>query len=139
MDIDSIATVPADAAASRPPARAAGPDLEALLRWLAPHLPALRPPCTLERIDGGQSNPTWILRGAGAGAWVLRAKPAPAASLPASAHAIEREAHVLRALEQTAVPVPRVRVVQVQQYGRGQEWQADAVAFGSQADCLGRC
>jgi aminoglycoside phosphotransferase (APT) family kinase protein len=42
---------------------------------------------------------------------VLRTKPAPAATLPPSAHAIEREARVLRALEGTAVPVPRVRAL----------------------------
>lgn len=92
-------------------ARASAPNVDALLRWLAPHLPQLRGPCVLEPIDGGQSNPTWILRGTGAPALVLRTKPAPAAALPSSAHAIEREARVLRALQGSAVPVPRLRAL----------------------------
>lgn len=63
-----------------------------------------------ERMPGGQSNPSWQLR-AGAQAWVLRAKPAPAAQLLPSAHAIEREYRVLRALQGTGVPVPRVHAL----------------------------
>jgi aminoglycoside phosphotransferase (APT) family kinase protein len=55
---------------------------------------------------GGQSNPTFHLRGAG-GEWVLRKKP-PGKLLP-SAHAVEREHRVLHALEGSGVPVPRVR------------------------------
>lgn len=103
----------ADRAAAALPSspRTAAPDVDALRRWLAPQLPQLRGPCMLERIDGGQSNPTWILRGSGDGAWVLRTKPAPVAALPPSAHAIEREARVLSALRDTAVPVPRLRAL----------------------------
>jgi aminoglycoside phosphotransferase (APT) family kinase protein len=63
-----------------------------------------------ERMAGGQSNPSWQLR-AGAQAWVLRAKPAPAAQLLPSAHAIEREYRVLNALQGTGVPVPRVHAL----------------------------
>ena len=63
-----------------------------------------------ERMPGGQSNPSWCLR-AGAQAWVLRAKPAPAAQLLPSAHAIEREYRVLQALQGTGVPVPRVHAL----------------------------
>ncbi|MFM7024990.1 MAG: phosphotransferase family protein [Limnohabitans sp.] len=63
-----------------------------------------------QRLSGGQSNPSWMLRG-GNGTWVLRAKPAPASQLLPSAHAIEREYRLLRALQGTGVPVPRVHAL----------------------------
>jgi len=63
---------------------------------------------TLRRVEGGQSNPTWIVE-AGARRYVLRSKPA-GALLP-SAHAIEREYRAMQALAGTAVPVPRVRAL----------------------------
>lgn len=65
----------------------------------------------LERLTGGQSNPTWLIRAGqapDAPAWVLRAKPGPAATLLPSAHAIEREYQVMQALAGTPVPVPRM-------------------------------
>lgn len=62
----------------------------------------------LRRIEGGQSNPTWIVD-AGARRYVLRSKPA-GVLLP-SAHAIEREFRVMQGLAGTAVPVPRVRAL----------------------------
>ncbi|MCB1446318.1 MAG: phosphotransferase family protein [Rhizobiaceae bacterium] len=58
----------------------------------------------LERIGGGQSNPTYFLD-RGAGRYVLRKKPA-GPILP-GAHAIEREFRVLSALAGTDVPVPK--------------------------------
>ena len=60
------------------------------------------------RVEGGQSNPTFILE-AGAQRYVLRRKP-PGVLLP-SAHAVEREFRVLRALEGSAVAVPRARAL----------------------------
>ena len=63
----------------------------------------------LRRIEGGQSNPTWIVDVDGRSRWVLRAKPT-GVLLP-SAHAIEREFRVMQALEGTPVPVPRARVL----------------------------
>ena len=63
-----------------------------------------------ERMPGGQSNPSWRLQGAGH-TWVLRAKPAPASQLLPSAHAIEREYRLLRALQGSGVPVPRVHAL----------------------------
>lgn len=92
---------------SAQPAPAAGPNLAALAQWLAPHLGALPAGLTVERISGGQSNPSWTLH-SGDRAWVLRAKPGPAASLLPSAHAIEREFRVLQALRGSGVPVPPV-------------------------------
>ncbi|WP_082358883.1 phosphotransferase family protein [Bosea sp. AAP35] len=62
---------------------------------------------TLERISGGQSNPTFFLSYAEAGTrLVLRKKP-PGPLLP-SAHAVDREYRILKALAGSAVPVPPV-------------------------------
>jgi len=56
-------------------------------------------------LSGGQSNPTYLVA---AGSWhgVLRTRPA--GQLVASAHAIDREYEVMRALQDSAVPVPRM-------------------------------
>jgi aminoglycoside phosphotransferase (APT) family kinase protein len=81
-----------------------GLDVPALAQWLAKRLPGEGAP-GLQRIGGGQSNPTWFLEW-GAARLVLRKKP-EGPILP-GAHAIEREFRVLRALEPTDVPVPRV-------------------------------
>ncbi|MBK5926254.1 phosphotransferase family protein [Rhodobaculum claviforme] len=80
------------------------PDAPALGRWLTAHLPGPDGPPGLTRIGGGQSNPTWFVDW-GAHRLVLRKKPG-GPILP-GAHAMEREYRVLRALESTAVPVPR--------------------------------
>jgi len=86
------------------------PDPGVLARWLSERRPggpqggprggALR----LERVGGGQSNPTWFLDW-GDRRLVLRKKPS-GPILP-GAHAVEREFRVLRALAATDVPVPR--------------------------------
>ena len=57
----------------------------------------------VEQFSGGQSNPTYLLT-AGEVRYVLRRKP-PGHLLP-SAHAVDREFRVIRALESTPVPVP---------------------------------
>lgn len=61
----------------------------------------------LERISGGQSNPTFFVSYPEAGTrLVLRKKP-PGPLLP-SAHAVDREFRILNALAGSAVPVPPV-------------------------------
>ncbi|VXC94886.1 Aminoglycoside phosphotransferase (APT) family kinase protein [Bosea sp. 127] len=61
----------------------------------------------IERISGGQSNPTFFVSYPDAGTrLVLRKKP-PGPLLP-SAHAVEREYRILKALAGSAVPVPPV-------------------------------
>jgi len=55
--------------------------------------------------EGGQSNPTYRLQ-AGGEFFVLRKKP-PGKLLP-SAHLVEREYRVMKALEDTDVPVPKM-------------------------------
>src|SRR3981189_42702 len=74
--------------------------------WLREHVEGFRGPLgTAERFAGGQSNPTYRLTAA-SGNYVLRRKP-PGPLLP-SAHAVDREFRVMRALADTPVPVPRV-------------------------------
>ncbi len=79
--------------------------LDAYLRAALPDRAA--GPMTLERISGGQSNPTFFLSYPDAGTrLVLRKKP-PGPLLP-SAHAVDREYRILKALAGSAVPVPPV-------------------------------
>ena len=89
-------------------ASASGTDqlpLDRLEGWLNQHVPGFRGPVAASRFAGGQSNPTYRLD-SGAGSYVLRRKP-PGPLLP-SAHAVDREFRVMRALAGTQVPVPRV-------------------------------
>lgn len=79
--------------------------LDRLAAWLTGRLEGFRGPLAAERFSGGQSNPTYRLT-AGSGDYVLRRKP-PGPLLP-SAHAVDREFRVMRALAATPVPVPRV-------------------------------
>ncbi|MGF6774609.1 aminoglycoside phosphotransferase (APT) family kinase protein [Paraburkholderia sp. GAS199] len=79
-------------------------DTEALAAWLGRHVEGFSGPLTLEQFAGGQSNPTFKLT-TPSRAYVMRAKPGPAAKLLPSAHAIEREYRVMRALADSEVPV----------------------------------
>lgn len=80
-------------------------DLAALNVWLANKLPG-ESGLEVTQISGGQSNPTYRLN-FGSQRFVLRIKP-PGPLLP-GAHAVEREFRVMKALNATDVPVPRVR------------------------------
>ena len=73
--------------------------------WLAEHIPGFAGPLAVQPLRGGQSNPTFSLT-TPAARYVLRRKP-PGPLLP-SAHAVEREYRVMRALAGSAVPVPAV-------------------------------
>lgn len=84
---------------------AEGPVPPVLDRWLAAHVPGFAGPARLQRLTGGQSNPTWAIESAGP-RLVLRRRPL-GPTLP-SAHAVDREFRVLAALAGTEVPVPRV-------------------------------
>ncbi|SMG00477.1 phosphotransferase [Burkholderia singularis] len=79
-------------------------DVNALSAWLAEHIDGFAGPLSIEQFKGGQSNPTFKLV-TPQRSYVLRAKPAPAAKLLPSAHAIEREYRVMAALAATGVPV----------------------------------
>jgi aminoglycoside phosphotransferase (APT) family kinase protein len=82
--------------------------IDRLDAWLRRHVDGFRGPVAAERFTGGQSNPTYRLN-APSGSYVLRRKP-PGPLLP-SAHAVDREFRVMRALAETAVPVPRVHAL----------------------------
>lgn len=73
--------------------------------YLRTCLPDLKGEMSLERIGGGQSNPTYRVH-FGAQTVVLRKQPA--GELLPSAHAVDREYRVQKALEATDVPVPRM-------------------------------
>jgi aminoglycoside phosphotransferase (APT) family kinase protein len=76
---------------------------QALQDFLLHKLPELRGTMRLERIGGGQSNPTFFVSFENR-RLVLRKQP-PGQLLP-SAHAVDREFRVLKALTGTDVPVP---------------------------------
>lgn len=76
-----------------------------LQAWMGHNVAGFSPPLTIEKIAGGQSNPTFRLR-TGNGSYILRSKP-EGPILP-GAHAIEREARVMTALRRPSFPVPKV-------------------------------
>lgn len=85
--------------------------LDAFLRSALPA--RARGAMDLQRISGGQSNPTFFVSYPEAGTrLVLRKKP-PGPLLP-SAHAVEREYRILKALSGSDVPVPPVLLLHEQ-------------------------
>lgn len=80
-------------------------DLEALARWMGAHVENYAGPLEVHEFRGGQSNPTYQLVTPGK-TYVLRRKPP--GPLARGAHAVDREARVLRALGCAGFPVARV-------------------------------
>ena len=85
--------------------QAAQIDTDALARYLTTAVPGFRGPVAAEKTPTGQSNPTFLLSSPG-GRYVLRKKPP--GQLLKSAHAVEREYRVMKGLEHSEVPVPRM-------------------------------
>ena len=81
-------------------------DLDALANYMRQHVEGYKGELSIEQFKGGQSNPTFKLT-AGNQQYVLRTKPAPAAKLLPSAHAIEREYRVMDALSKAGFPAAR--------------------------------
>jgi aminoglycoside phosphotransferase (APT) family kinase protein len=79
-------------------------DTGRLQRWMQSHVPAFAGPLEIAQFDGGQSNPTFLLRTPRRN-YVLRRRP-PGNLLP-SAHAVDREYRVMSALHQAGFPVPQ--------------------------------
>ena len=79
-------------------------DLTRLEPYLQRQIADYQGPLTLKRFKGGQSNPTYQLVTPGR-SYVLRRKPS-GALLP-SAHAVDREYRVIKALHEAGFPVPR--------------------------------
>ena len=87
-------------------------DTERLRAWLAPRLDDLEGPITVSQFTRGASNPTFLVsasEGQGERRWVLRKKPP--GQLLASAHQVDREFRVMKALGETGFPVPRMRLL----------------------------
>jgi len=80
-------------------------DEENLRHYLAQSLPGEDAPLEVERISGGHSNETFYIQ-RGSQQWVLR-RPPRGPLLP-TAHDVLREYRVLKALNTTTVPTPRV-------------------------------
>lgn len=80
-------------------------DIARLSAWLRDNVPGAEGQLDVEKFAGGQSNPTYLLAFDGQPRFVLRRKP-DGVLLP-SAHAVEREYRVTRALVDSAVPVAR--------------------------------
>ena len=80
--------------------------LDRLAPYFERHVEGSSGAIVAERFSGGQSNPTYRIRDAAGRDFVLRKKPS-GVLLP-SAHAVDREYRVLKALQDTDVPVPRV-------------------------------
>lgn len=76
-----------------------------LQRYLQEHVEGFDTLDSVEKFSDGQSNPTYLLK-SGTGKFVLRAKPL--GRLLKSAHAVDREFRVMKALSQTDVPVPKM-------------------------------
>ncbi len=90
---------------SDPPKDANTLDETALGPWLEANVAGLSGFQGLHKYGDGQSNPTYRIDTA-SGTYVLRAKPP--GDLLKSAHAVDREYRVMRALADTPVPVPNM-------------------------------
>ncbi|MGY6645741.1 MAG: phosphotransferase family protein [Salinarimonas sp.] len=80
-------------------------DTDSLGAYLAGEIPGFGRLQQAEKFAGGQSNPTFLLT-TDTGRYVLRRKPP--GQLLKSAHAVDREYRVMKALADTPVPVPRM-------------------------------
>ncbi|PZC41525.1 MAG: putative kinase, aminoglycoside phosphotransferase (APT) family [Chloroflexi bacterium] len=78
------------------------PRLEA---YLSEHIAGFQGPMTVRQFDRGMSNPTFIIV-AGGKEYVVRKKPP--GELLKSAHAVDREYRVMKALWESDVPVPEM-------------------------------
>lgn len=78
-------------------------DEASLERYLSAHLEGFRGPLEAEKFAGGQSNPTYRIV-AGGKQYALRRKPP--GKLLKSAHQVDREYRVMKALAGSGVPVP---------------------------------
>jgi aminoglycoside phosphotransferase (APT) family kinase protein len=78
---------------------------ETLLPYLEANVPGFRGPAEIRKFPSGQSNPTYAVEAA-SGRYVLRAKPP--GQLLKSAHQVDREFRVMKALAATDVPVPKM-------------------------------
>lgn len=81
-------------------------DLQSLSSYLRSHLKPFEGALTARQFSHGQSNPTYLLDCGAAFQCVLRKQPH--GKLLSTAHAVDREHCIMRALKPTAVPVPEM-------------------------------
>lgn len=83
-------------------------DVSKVTAYLEEHLPGFEGPLEVSKFQAGQSNPTFLLK-TPARNYVLRRKP-PGVLLK-SAHAVDREFRVQKALQDTDVPVAKMHLL----------------------------
>jgi len=83
-------------------------DAAKLAAWLAANVEGCAGPVSVRQFHGGASNPTFLIT-AGDNELVLRKKPP--GQLLASAHQVDREYRVMKALGDTGFPVPKMRAL----------------------------
>lgn len=83
-------------------------DLGAITAYLKDNLPGFKGPLEATKFEGGQSNPTFLLK-TPARNYVLRRKPP--GQLLKSAHAVDREFRVQKALAGSDVPVAKMHLL----------------------------
>lgn len=81
-------------------------DLASLERYIDSNVPEIKTPLQLKQFGFGQSNPTYQLTDATGTKFVMRKKP-PGQLLSKTAHRVDREYKIIKALGQTDVPVPK--------------------------------
>jgi aminoglycoside phosphotransferase (APT) family kinase protein len=96
------------AAGLRPPPDHHAFDTARLATWMQAHIGGFAGPIEVRQFAGGQSNPTFLVQSA-TRRYVLRRKP-PGKLLP-SAHAVDREYRVIRALANSQVPVAKAHAL----------------------------
>ena len=85
-------------------------DEAALQAWLQREIPGFGSAMSVRQFHGGMSNPTFLLEtDGGARRFVMRKQPP--GTLLASAHQVDREFRVMRALAGSGVPVPPARAL----------------------------
>ncbi|CAI6334845.1 unnamed protein product [Periconia digitata] len=82
-------------------------DITKLERYIEHNVPSISTPITLKQFGFGQSNPTYQITDSRSQKFVMRKKP-PGNLVSKTAHKVEREYRILKALQNTDVPVPRV-------------------------------
>ncbi len=83
-------------------------DATHLQSWLERALHGFHGPLTIKKLEGGQSNPTYLLR-TPRRKYVLRSQPP--GEIAGGAHAVDREYRAMHALDGQIVPVPKVRIL----------------------------
>jgi aminoglycoside phosphotransferase (APT) family kinase protein len=83
-------------------------ETDKLEAYLSKEMPEFEGPLEIVKFPGGQSNPTFKLT-TKSGSYVLRRKPP--GELLKSAHAVDREFKIIKALQGTDVPVPKIYIL----------------------------